>query len=224
MKNLAIIPARGGSKRIPHKNIRDFLGKPIIAYSIESALDSRLFDEVMVSTDDEEIAKVAKEYGAKIPFMRSAETADDYATLSDVVEEVKDCYSIKDKSFNFICCILATAPLLKVSHLKKGYEMLVKEQNVDSVRPIAEFPYPIQRALKMENGSIELFNKQHKRTRSQDLEPAYYDAAQFYWMKWESGLKGDLRKGFVIPSIMVQDIDTLDDWKIAEFKYKYIFK
>lgn len=219
MKNLAVIPARGGSKRIPGKNIRDFLGKPIIAYSIETALKSDLFEEVMVSTDEEEIAEVAKRYGADVPFMRSADTADDYATLSDVMEEVKTCYKTENKAFDYICCILATAPLMRMSDLVKGYEMIV-QSDADSVRPVVEFPYPIQRALKLNNGRIEMFNKEHARTRSQDLEPAYYDAAQFYWMKFEKGLLGDIKTGFEIPKQYAQDIDDEQDWKIAEIKYK----
>ena len=220
MKNVAIIPARGGSKRIPGKNIRKFLGKPIIAYSIEIALNSGLFEEVMVSTDDEEIADVAKEYGAKIPFMRSQETADDYATLADVVEEVKGCYKKKGKSFNFICCILATAPLLKMSNLKKGYRIIL-EGKADSVRPVTRFPYPIQRALNLkDNNKVEMFHKEYARTRSQDLEPAYYDAAQFYWMKFEKGLMGNWKAGFQISKQHVQDIDDEEDWQIAEMKYR----
>ena len=218
MKNVAVIPARGGSKRIPRKNIRDFSGKPIIAYSIELALKSGLFDEVMVSTDDEEIAEVAKEYGAEIPFMRSSDTADDYATLADVIEEVKECYKEKGKSFDYICCILATAPLITMSNLKKGYEM-IKEGEADSVRPVTRFPYPIQRALKLKNNRVEMFHKEYAGTRSQDLDPAYYDAAQFYWMKFEKGLKGEEKAGFEIPKRFVQDIDDEEDWKIAEMKY-----
>ena len=220
MSNLAIIPARGGSKRIPRKNIREFLGKPIIAYSIETALESGLFDEVMVSTDDKEIAQVAKKVGAKVPFMRSSETADDYATLADVVDEVKNsCINMGD-SYTHICCILSTAPFVTVKNLKTGYQMLQRE-GVDSVRPIVEFPYPIQRAFrKSENGFVELFHPENKKTRSQDLEPAYYDAGQFYWMKWEPGMKGEKRAGFEISQYLAQDIDTYDDWKIAEMKFK----
>ena len=179
MKNLAIIPARGGSKRIPRKNIRDFLGKPMIAYSIETALESGLFDEVMVSTDDGEIAEVAKKYGAKVPFMRSKEMADDYATLS--------------------------------------------ENDVDSVRPVVRFSYPIQTAVKMDNGLLEMFNPEHARTRSQDLEPVFHDAGQFYWMKFEEGMNGERKKGFEIPEYLVKDIDTEDDWKMAELKYRNSF-
>lgn len=218
MKNLAIIPARGGSKRIPRKNIRDFLGKPIIAYSIETALESNLFDEIMVSTDDAEIAEVAKKYGAKVPFMRSIEMADDYATLSDVVEEVKETYQEKEKSFDNICCILPTAPFVNASILKKGFSLL-SENNVDSVRPIVRFSYPIQRAVKMKNGLLEMFNPEYARTRSQDLEPAFHDAGQFYWMRYIKAMRGERKLGFEIPEYVVQDIDTEEDWKVAELKF-----
>jgi len=222
MKNLAIIPARGGSKRIPRKNIRNFLGKPIIAYSIETALESGLFEEVMVSTDDDEIAEVAKKYGAKVPFMRSEENADDYATLADVVEEVIGTYRKKGESFDDVCCILPTAPFLTVSLLEEGFSLLA-ENSVDSVKPVVRFSYPIQRAVKMKNGMLEMFNPEHARTRSQDLEPAFHDAGQFYWMKFEEGMKGERKMGLEIPEHLVHDIDTEDDWTMAELKYRYSF-
>jgi len=222
MSNMAIIPARGGSKRIPRKNIKEFLGKPIIAYSINVALESGLFNEVMVSTDDEEIVGVAKKFGAKVPFMRSKESADDYATLADVVEEVKKEYRKREKIFNNICCILPTAPFLTVENLKKGFQIL-HQKGVDSVRPIVEFPYPIQRALrKNEDGFLEMLQPEHKRTRSQDLEPAYYDAGQFYWMRGEAGMAGEKKAGFVISQYLAQDIDKDEDWKIAEMKFELI--
>lgn len=222
MSNLAIIPARGGSKRIPRKNIKDFLGKPIISYSIEAALDSKLFEEVMVSTDDKEIAEVAKKYGAKVPFMRSSDNADDYATLSDVVAEVKENYSGRGKKFDYICCILPTAPFTTISLLKKGFSLLI-DNSVDSVRPITEFSYPIQRAVKMRSGLLEMFWPEEANTRSQDLEPAYHDAGLFYWMNFEKGMKGKKKMGFELSKSLVQDIDTIEDWKIAEFKYKYLY-
>lgn len=220
-KNLCIIPARGGSKRIPRKNIRDFLGKPIIAYSIETALESGLFNEVMVSTDDEEIVKVAKKYGAKVPFLRSKETADDYATLADVVDEVKNSYQVAGITFDYICCILPTAPFVNVFLLKKGFSLLT-ENDVDSVRPVVRFSYPIQRAVKMSNGFIEMFNPEHSRTRSQDLEPAFHDAGQFYWVKFDEGMKGERKMGFELSEHIVQDIDTEDDWEMAEIKYEIL--
>jgi len=222
MSNLAVIPARGGSKRIPLKNIRDFLGKPIIAYSIEIALKSGLFDEVMVSTDDEKIAEVAQKYGATVPFYRSADAADDYATLADVMEEVKLTYEEEGKVFEYICCILPTAPFVTVENLEKGLQM-VRQNDVDSVRPVVEFPYPVQRALKKnEDGTVEMFYPEHRKTRTQDLEPAYYDAGQFYWMRWEPGLRGDKRTGFEISQYFAQDIDTFEDWAFAEMKYEMV--
>jgi N-acylneuraminate cytidylyltransferase len=221
MKNLAIIPARGGSKRIPGKNIKNFFGKPIIAYSIEVAIKSGLFDEVMVSTDEREISQVAKKYGAKVPFMRSNRTSDDYTILSEVIEEVKEEYSKKQIVFDYICCILPTAPLITLENLKKGYEEVVNT-NVDSVRPVVQFVYPIQRAVKMKNGKIEMFNPEYKKTRSQDLEPAYYDAGQFYWMRYETGLNGNNNFGFEISATQAQDIDTEDDWVLAGIKYAFM--
>jgi N-acylneuraminate cytidylyltransferase len=222
-KNLCIIPARGGSKRIPRKNIKDFLGKPIIAYSIEAAINSNLFDEVMVSTDDLEIAEVAIKYGAKVPFLRSKENANDFATLADVIDEVKEEYSKLGEKFNNICCILPTAPLIRVNNLIDCYNMLLNE-GVDSVRPIVQFPYPIQRAVKLCKGKISMLYPEHQNTRSQDLEPAYYDAGQFYWMKYNTGLRGINKFGFVIPERFAQDIDTVEDWEMAEFKYKLLSK
>jgi pseudaminic acid cytidylyltransferase len=221
MKNLAIIPARGGSKRIPKKNIKDFFGKPIIAYSVEAAVKSQLFVEVMVSTDDQEIAQAAKEYGAKVPFMRSAKNANDTATLADVIDEVKQCYLKNNQKFDYICCILPTAPLITTENLKKGLKLL-KENNADSIRPVVRFSYPIQRALRMTDGKIKMFYPEHKKSRSQDLESAFHDAGQFYWMRDETGLRGENNLGFEISPVQVQDIDTEEDWQIAEMKYKTI--
>jgi N-acylneuraminate cytidylyltransferase len=175
----------------------------------------------MVSTDDQEISQVAKMYGAKVPFMRSNRTSDDHAILSEVIDEVKEEYSKKRIVFDYICCILPTAPLITLENIKKGYEEMVNT-NVDSVRPVVQFAYPIQRAIRMENGKIEMFNPEHKKTRSQDLKPAYYDAGQFYWMKYRTGLRGDNNFGFEISAIQAQDIDTDDDWVLAEIKYAFL--
>lgn len=227
MSNLAIIPARGGSKRIPRKNIRNFLGKPIIAYSIETALESGLFDEVMVSTDDEEIAEVAKKYGAKVPFMRSNENADDHATTIDVLVEVLHSYQQQQTHFKNGCCIYPTAPLLKSSFLKSGYEKLINER-FSAVFPVVEFSYPIQRSLKLrEKGNAEMNWPEHLESRSQDLPKAYHDAGQFYWFNVEEILKekklfGNNSGAIVLPSTSVQDIDTEEDWKLAEMKAKLI--
>ncbi len=220
LKNIAIIPARGGSKRIPRKNIRDFLGKPIIAYSIEAALESQLFDEVLVSTDDAEIAEIAKKYGAGI-FKRSIKNSDDFATLSDVIEEFKEGCIHNKKKYETICCILATAPFVTPKIIKEGYDNLVARK-ADSVRPVIKFSYPIQRALKLDKGKMSFIDSTHATTRSQDLEPAFFDAGMFYWMQFKSGLKGENKFAFEIPEILAQDIDTLEDWDVAEYKFKYL--
>ncbi|HVX26653.1 MAG TPA: pseudaminic acid cytidylyltransferase [Parafilimonas sp.] len=222
MSNIAIIPARGGSKRIPRKNVKEFCGKPIIAYSIEAALASNLFDEVMVSTDDGEIAEVAKQYGAKVPFKRSEETSNDFAILNDVINEVLKCYKNEGREFEYGCCILSTAPFINKEKLKKAFELLINN-GFDSVRPIVKFSYPIQRAFRLlANDSVEIFNPEHFKTRSQDLEPAYHDAGQFYWFKTDKMLSGNFKGGMIIEEIEAQDIDTLDDWKIAELKMQLI--
>lgn len=225
MKNLAIIPARGGSKRIPRKNIRDFLGKPIIAYSIETALESGLFDEVMVSTDDDEIAEVAEQYGAKVPFMRSKENADDFATTVEVLVEVLQTYKRHGEFFDNGCCIYATAPLVKPTFIDSGYEKLVDE-NFSTVFPVVDFSYPIQRSLKLDiKGKAEMYWPEHLESRSQDLPKAYHDAGQFYWFNVEELLKekklfGKNSGTIVLPNSIVQDIDTEEDWKLAELKAK----
>lgn len=221
MNNLAVIPARGGSKRIPGKNIKKFLGKPIIAYSIEAAFKSGLFKEVIVSTDSKDIAFVAKKFGAKVPFFRSSENANDIATLADVVEEVRYRYNEKDLKYDHICCILATAPLITIENLKKGLDILVSDETCDSVKPIIRFSYPIQRALRFDGKKVSLINPEFVASRSQDLELTYYDAGQFYWMRFDKGLRGENKFGFEISEMDAQDIDTPEDWSLAEFKYKY---
>ena len=221
MRNLAIIPARGGSKRIPHKNIRLFNGKPIIAYSIDIAINSGLFDEVMVSTDDNQIAEIAIKYGAKVPFIRSAETANDFAPLADVVDEVVSKYKSLDEEFDNVCCILSTAPLLTVNNLTRGYDSLLNGK-FDSIRPVVEFSYPIQRALKLSDDKVSFFYPEHKKTRSQDLEKAYHDAGQYYWMTSRKLLKGDNKGAVIISERYVQDIDSEEDWYMAEMKYNLL--
>lgn len=224
MGNLCIIPARGGSKRIPRKNIRDFLGKPIIAYSIETALASGLFDEVMVSTDDEEIATVARDYGARVPFMRSPDTADDFAGLADVVDDVKAEYQLLNRRFDYICCLLPTAPMVTPEIILRGFDELSKLGGAGSVRPVVRFNYPIQRALKITNGGkMSFLYPEHTTTRSQDLEPAFHDAGLLYWMRFEAGLRGENKYAFEITSDLAHDIDTEEDWRLAELKYKVNF-
>jgi N-acylneuraminate cytidylyltransferase len=225
MGNLCIIPARGGSKRIPRKNIKDFLGKPIIAYSIEAALKSNLFDEVMVSTDDEEIAKVAIQYGAKVPFIRSKKNADDFATTVDVLSEVLNEYKILGESFKNVCCIYPTAPFVTPEVLKEGYNKLITD-NFDSIFSVLRFSFPIQRALKIEKGKVVMFYPEFMESRSQDLEPSFHDAGQFYWFK--STLVKEQKKLWTnntgeieINELSAQDIDNKADWKLAELKYKF---
>lgn len=223
MKNLCIIPARGGSKRIPRKNIKPFMGKPIIAYSIEAALKSGLFDEVMVSTDDEEIAEIAKQYGASVPFLRSEKTANDYATLADVLQEVLECYSERGRKFDNMCCILATCPLLKSESISDAYSMLV-QSDFTTICPMVTYSYPILRSFSIdEKGEMTMNWPEYAKTRSQDLKPAYHDSGTFYWHKIEPWLEGNRRRGgIVISEELVQDIDTEQDWKIAEMKYRII--
>lgn len=224
MANLAIIPARGGSKRIPRKNIKLFLGKPIIAYSIEAALKSELFEEVMVSTDDEEIAKIASDYGAKVPFLRNNDTANDFAVLADVVQEVVSSYKKQNKIFDNICCILPTAPFVKSNKIIEAYKKLT-DNKFDSVFPVLEYSFPIQRSLKINDDKVSMVWSENLNARSQDLEPRYHDSGQFYWLKYTAFSVGkklftDNSGAIVISELHAQDIDTETDWKLAEIKYK----
>lgn len=223
MKNLAIIPARGGSKRIPRKNVKPFMGKPILAYSIENALATELFDEVMVSTDDPEIMEVAKQYGASVPFVRTEKTANDFASLADVIHEVVDMYVEGGQTFDNMCCILATCPLVKASYILEAYQKLINSDFI-SVYPVVQFSYPILRSLKMdEHGEVSMNWPEYAKTRSQDLAPAYHDSGTFYWHKVESWMRGDRKGGgIVIAEDLVQDIDTEEDWRMAELKYQLI--
>jgi pseudaminic acid cytidylyltransferase len=223
MKRLAIIPARGGSKRLPGKNIRDFAGRPMLAWSVQAALESGLFDTVMVSTDSAEIAEVARAAGAVVPFMRSPETSDDHAILMDVVAEVVGRYEGEGQVFDRICCILATAPLLQADSLISAYDLMVKE-GYDTVFPVVAFDYPIQRALRRDpDGRTAMIQPEHYASRSQDLEPAYHDAALFFWITRQACLaKQPVFAGnagsFVIDPMQAQDIDTPMDWRLAELK------
>jgi len=225
MGNLCIIPARGGSKRIPRKNIRPFLGKPIISYSIEVAFKSNLFEEVMISTDDLEIATIAKQLGAKVPFIRSEKNANDFATTMDVVNEVMTSYHEVGRTFDFVCCIYPTAPLIKGEALRVGLEKLTKE-HLDSVFPVVAFSFPIWRSLKLIDGKVEMNWPEYSQIRSQDLPPAYHDAGQWYWFRPEQVSRGILTgsTGAVILSENeVQDIDTQSDWQMAELKYEKLY-
>ena len=224
MGNICIIPARGGSKRIPRKNIKDFLGKPIIAYSIQAALDSGLFDEVMVSTDDKEIADIVKNYGAKVPFMRSAKNSDDFATTFDVIEEVIQSYRSHNKDFENICCVYPCAPFVTSKILLKAYNLLI-EKKFDSVFPIISYGFPIQRALKVDQGKVSMIIEDNLNIRSQDLEESFHDTGQFYWCNTKQLLisKKILTQntgGVEVSHVEAQDIDTEIDWKLAELKYQ----
>jgi pseudaminic acid cytidylyltransferase len=226
MHNLAIIPARGGSKRIPRKNIREFLGKPIIEYSIEIALESGLFDEVMVSTDDQEIARIATQMSAKVPFLRSKKNSDDFATTLDVIMEVADWYKNKlNRVFDRICCIYPAAPLIRVVQLRKGFDLL-NENQYDSVFPVVAFGFPVWRGLEInDDGKAVMVWPQHQNTRSQDLKKVYHDAGQWYWLNMnqiQNSIFTANSGSIELSEDEVQDIDTLTDWKLAEMKYRLL--
>jgi N-acylneuraminate cytidylyltransferase len=226
MNNVAIIPARGGSKRIPKKNIKLFLGKPIIAYSIKIAIDSNLFEEVIVSTDDLEIAKTAEKYGAKVPFLRSKKNSTDYSTTFDAIEEVLNEKYVKEKSYENVCCIYPCAPLISVESIIESYEEM-KLNNFDAVFPLVKFGNKIQRALKINEKKVEMINSQFRNVRSQDLEDTFYDPGQFYWANIARLLINrnffSNNSGFItLDEMSAQDIDTEIDWKIAEIKYSLL--
>ena len=227
INNLAIIPARGSSKRIPRKNIKEFYGKPIISYSIEAALESGLFSEVMVSTDDSEIAEIAEKYGACIPFIRSTSNSDDYATTMDVILEVVDNYNRRDMQFDNVCCIYPTAPLIDGEKLKAGYDKLTNEQ-FDTVFPIVPFSYTVWRGFKVDsNGKADLVWPEFLNYRSQDLEEIFHDAGQWYWLTVNSlrtnkKIFTENTSSLILSPIEAQDIDNMSDWKIAEMKYAYL--
>lgn len=221
-KSVAIITARGGSKRIPHKNIRDFCGKPIISYSIEAALSSGVFDEVMVSTDDETIASIARSFGAAVPFMRSAASANDYASTDDVIAEVLRTYEAGGTRFDRFCCIYPTAPFVTAEKLKNAMALL---DQAESVMPVVAFSYPPQRGIILENGRIRRKYPEFLTARSQDLEKMYHDCGQFYACRTDAFFRDsttdvDDLVPMIMPEMEVQDIDTEEDWAIAELKYR----
>lgn len=220
MKTIAIITARGGSKRIPCKNIKDFCGKPIITYPILAAIESGLFDEVMVSTDDGEIAAVAKKAGASVPFFRSAQNSGDYATTNDVLTEVLSRYVEKGIIYDAVCCLYPTAPFITSDLLKQAYRLL--EQGARSIMPVVRYSFPPQRAMILKDGRLEYQYPELSQCRSQDLQPIYHDCGQFYFYRLDNGLRfidGDYTP-IEVSDTAVQDIDTLDDWILAELKYK----
>ena len=224
IKKIAIIPARGGSKRIPQKNIKLFLGKPIISYSIKAAIKSKLFDEIMVSTDDNEIKEISEKLGAKVPFMRTKKNSNDYATTPEVISEVLKNYLKSGKSFDYVCCIYPAAPLIRWKKILEGYE-LIKTENFNSVLTLAQYSTPIQRALKINNQKVEMILPENEYSRSQDLEKTFYDAGQFYWISQDFFLKNDKifnenTGGILLSQLETQDIDNLEDFELAALKFK----
>ncbi|MFA6405685.1 MAG: pseudaminic acid cytidylyltransferase [Candidatus Paceibacterota bacterium] len=227
MKILAIIPARGGSKRIPRKNIKSFLGQPIIKYSIDAAKESAIFDEIMVSTDDLEIEEVAKSSGAVVPFLRSKENSTDRSATAPVLEEVILEYKKLGKDFDYICCIYPTAIFVTGERLRLAKQMIL-DKDADAVIPVMRFGYPIQRALKIkEDGKVEMFWPENYSARSQDLGSAYHDCGQFYFLKVSNFLKQKvlfpkLSVPLEVPESEAQDIDNEEDWKLAEIKFNLL--
>ena len=225
MRSLCIIPARGGSRRIPRKNIRPFLGEPIIVHPIRAALASGCFSEVMVSTDDSEIAAVAKANGASVPFLRSSENSSDVAGTVSVLIEVLERYAAADTKFDLACCLYPTAVFATPDLLRRARNMLCADQGTDSVMPIVRYGYPIQRSLRLQNGLLSMRWPEHLQTRSQDLELSYHDAGQFYWFWVDRFLRTkrlmtDATRGIELSDSEAQDIDNETDWALAELKRK----
>lgn len=224
MKKVAIIPARGGSKRIPKKNIKIFAGLPIIAYSINTAKDSNLFDRIILSTDSEEIAEIGKSYGAEVPFMRPSELSDDFTGTAEVLIHSLKWLNEHDIFYNYFCCIYATAPFLTKEYLVKGFDIL-SQNNATTAFSITSFSYPIFRALKIEeNNRVKLYWPKYRNSRSNDLPNAYHDAGQFYWGDTEKFLKEPALYSadsipIILPRYLVHDIDTPEDWEAAEKLY-----
>ena len=223
---IAIIPARGGSKRIPQKNIKDFLGKPMLSYAIKACKDAGIFSEIMVSTDSAEIAEIALNTGARVPFMRSQKTADDFATTFDVLEEVISNYKKEKREFDYICCVYPCVPFLSGQTLQDAYNKLMTSDN-DALQPVCKFPVPIEWAMKIENGLLVPNDRKAQSIRSQDLEPKFFDVGMFYMIKNEALLREKTltpakTMAYIMDEREVQDIDTLDDWQLAELKYKLI--
>ncbi|UUT14278.1 pseudaminic acid cytidylyltransferase [Pseudomonas zeae] len=221
MSNVAIIPARGGSKRIPRKNLLPFDGVPMIVRSIRTALESGLFDQVVVSTDDAEIADVARAHGAQVPFLRPVDLADDFTGTAAVIVHALE----QLPSFDFACCIYATAPLLQVRYLREGLELLERHADKSFAFSVCDFGFPVQRALTLdEQGALRALYPEFRNTRSQDLPKAFQDAGQFYWGRCEAWLRGEVLYSpaslpVILPRHLVQDIDTAEDWKRAEYLY-----
>jgi len=221
---LCVIPARGGSKRIPRKNIKNFNGKPMIAYSIDAALESNCFDRVVVSTDDQEIANLSKSYGAEVPFMRPKELADDYAGTLPVIKQAIEWFDNNDQSPTEVCCLYATAPFVQVESLQQAYQQM-QNTGAEYCFTATSFPFPIQRAIKVTaNNRVEMFQADQLNQRSQDLEEAFHDAGQFYWGSAEAfkamkPIFSEIASPFLLPRHLVQDVDTQEDWIRAELMH-----
>lgn len=223
---IAIITARGGSKRIPRKNIKIFIDKPILAYSIEASLNSGIFDQVMVSTDDNEIAEVALRYGAKVPFFRSATNSDDYSTTADVLIEVLNEYDQIGVNPEIACCLYPTAPFVTPTKLREAYKILI-DQNASTVIPVSEFSYPIWRSFKINEGNLEMNFPENLNKRSQDLPSAFHDTGQFYMFRVKEFLQDKKLftkncKPLIISELEMQDIDNETDWELAELKFEFL--
>lgn len=222
---LAVIPARGGSKRIPRKNIKMFCGKPMIAWSIEAALQSGCFDKVIVSTDDDEIAEVARQYGASVPFMRPVELSDDYTGTIPVIQQAIEWCRADGFDAHQVCCLYATAPFVRPEDLHRGLDTL-EQTGSHYAFSVTSYAFPIQRAIRLTGaGRVEMFNAEHFNTRSQELEESYHDAGQFYWGLASAWLQGGMifspeSSAVMLPRHRVQDIDTPEDWVRAEWLYK----
>jgi pseudaminic acid cytidylyltransferase len=224
MNKVAIIPARGGSKRIPRKNIKTFAGQPIIAYSINAAITSNLFERIILSTDSEQIAEVGSSYGAEVPFMRPAELSDDFTGTAEVLIHSLNWLTEHDKFYPYFCCFYPTAPFLEKEYLVKGFDIL-RKNNASTVFSVTSFPYPIFRAMKIEaNNRVKMFWPEYLNSRSNDLPDAYHDAGQFYWGDTEKFLKeknifSSDSVPVILPRYLVHDIDTPEDWETAEILY-----
>jgi N-acylneuraminate cytidylyltransferase len=227
--NICVIPARGGSKRIPRKNIKEFNGKPIIAYSIETALRSNCFDQVIVSTDDDEIAEVARKYGAQVPFVRPDELSNDYVGTIPVIKHAIEWMEDNENPVENVCCLYATAPFIQSQTISKAFQQL-KDLRTDYCFSVTRFAFPIQRAVKIvQDNKVNMFYPEHFNIRSQDLEEAYHDAGQFYWgkaqaFKDELPIFSEVATPYILPRYLVQDIDILEDWIRAEAMYKVLQK
>lgn len=224
---IAVIPARGGSKRIPRKNIKNFCGKPMIAWAIETAKQSELFDHIIVSTDDDEVAEIAQQFGAQAPFRRPDNLSDDLTpTVPVIAHATRECFNL-GISPKYVCCIYPCAPFLRADDLKSALNIAIKD-NADFVYPVAEYAHPIQRAMKMlAGGRMEFFSPEYELTRTQDLEKSFHDAGQFYWgssAAWIAEKKMHTAGlGMKIPNWRVVDIDSMEDWARAELIFKSLF-